>query len=145
VPEALREAERHFARAFATNERVLIEVKTLGVAIHYRLDPSAEAEALNLAAAFASTHGLELQRGKMMVEVRAAGFDKGTGIAALMERPPFAGSVPVFVGDDLTDEPGFTRCAAMGGAGILVGRERHTEAQYRLADVAAVHEWLAAL
>lgn len=144
-PPALDEAEDLFARTFGGNERIVIEVKTLGVAIHYRLDPSAEAAAVDLATDFASKHGLELQRGKMMVEVRSAGHDKGRGIAALLGMAPFAGTVPVFVGDDLTDEPGFARCAQMGGVGILVGEPRATAAQYRLPDVAAVHEWLAAL
>ena len=144
-PEALRDAKQHFADAFWGNEGVLIEAKTLGVAIHYRLDPSAEAAALRLATDFASRHELELQRGKMMVEVRSAGHDKGTGIATLMNMPPFSGSVPVFLGDDLTDEPGFRRCLEMGGAGVLVGPPRATAAQYWLPDVAAVHKWLEAV
>lgn len=144
APAALREAKHLFTQAFIENEDILIEAKTLGVAIHYRLDQSAETAAVRLAADFASKHGLELQRGKMMVEVRAAGHDKGSGIGALMSKVPFAGSVPIFVGDDLTDEPGFRRCAEMGGAGVLVGGPRPTAAQYRLPDVAAVHEWLAA-
>jgi trehalose 6-phosphate phosphatase len=144
APQALAEASREFARAFSSNAGVVIEVKSLGVAIHYRLDPSAEDKAMRLAAAFAQMPGLELQQGKMMVEVRSAGHDKGSGIAALMELAPFAGSAPVFLGDDLTDEPGFSRCSELGGAGILVGEPRPTAARYRLADVAAVHAWLAA-
>jgi trehalose 6-phosphate phosphatase len=144
-PAALRDAEQRFAEAFWGNERVFIETKTLGVAIHYRLDPSAEAAAVRLATEFASRHALELQRGKMMVEVRSPGHDKGSGIAILMSMAPFANSVPVFLGDDLTDEPGFQRCAEMGGAGVLVGTPRLTGAHYWLPDVAAVHEWLAAL
>ena len=142
TPEALRDAEHRFSEAFSGNEGVLIEVKTLGVAIHYRLAPSVEAAALRLATNFASKHGLELQRGKMMVEVRSAGHDKGSGIAALMSMPPFQSTVPVFLGDDLTDEPGFQRCAEMGGTGVLVGAARPTAAQYRLPNVRAVHEWL---
>ena len=143
-PDALREAERAFAAAFAKAEGVVIEPKTLGVAIHYRLSPSSEAEAERLASEFATRHALELQRGKMMVEVRTAGHDKGSGIAALMRMPAFAGTRPVFVGDDLTDEPGFQLCAQLGGAGVLVGAPRPTAAQFRLPTVAAVHEWLAA-
>ncbi|MDQ3471655.1 MAG: trehalose-phosphatase [Pseudomonadota bacterium] len=144
APAALGKAEHLFAQAFIGNEGIFIEVKTLGVAIHYRLDPSAEAAAVSLAHDFASNHGLKLQRGKMMVEVRSAGHDKGSGIAALMNMPPFAGSVPIFLGDDLTDEPGFRRCSEIGGAGVLVGEPRPTAAQYWLPDVAAVHAWLAA-
>lgn len=144
-PAALREAEALFTDAFAARAGVLIEVKTLGVAIHYRLDPSAEAEANRLAQAFAAGNALDVQEGKMMVELRAPGHDKGSGIAGLMARTPFAGHRPLFLGDDVTDEPGFARCAEMGGAGVLVGAPRPTAASYRLPDVAAVHAWLGAL
>jgi trehalose 6-phosphate phosphatase len=81
----------------------------------------------------------------MMVEVRSPGHDKGSGIATLMSMPPFSGSMPLFLGDDVTDEPGFHRCAEMGGAGVLVGSPRPSAAQYWLPDVTAVHNWLAAL
>ena len=144
-PAILRAAEQRFAEAFMTNERIVIEAKTLGVAIHYRLDQSQEAAAIRLASDFASMHGLDLQNGKMMVEVRVGGHDKGSGVAALMSVAPFAGSAPVFIGDDLTDEPAFRRCIELGGTGILVGAPRPSAAQYRLPDVAAVHVWLAAL
>lgn len=144
-PKALRDAEQRFADAFRGNEGVLIEAKTLGVAIHYRLDPSAEAAALLLARDFAAKYALTLQRGKMMVEVRSPGHDKGSGIATLMGMPPFSESVPLFLGDDLTDEPGFHRCAELGGAGVLVGAPRPTAAKYWLRDVTAVHQWLEAL
>ena len=143
-PAALREAAQLFTNAFMNNDRVLIEVKTFGVAIHYRLDPDAHAAAVRLAADFASKRRLELQSGKMMVEVRLGGCDKGSGIAALMCVAPFAGSVPIFLGDDLTDEAGFRRCTELGGAGVLVGKPRPTAATYWLPDVAAVREWLAA-
>lgn len=143
-PESLAEAGRLFAQAFRSNSGVVIEEKTLGTAIHYRLDPAAEDAATALASDFAARHGLDLQHGKMMIEVRSAGHDKGSGIAGLMALPPFAGSAPVFLGDDLTDESGFERCATLGGTGILVGEPRPTAARYRLADVAAVHAWLSA-
>lgn len=144
-PQALQDAESLFAAFFADNPRVIIEVKTLGVAIHYRLGPSAEAEANRLAEAFAAAHGLHVQKGKMMVELRAPGHDKGDGIAELMKLDPFRGFAPVFVGDDVTDEPGFARCREMGGFGVLVGSPRPTAADCRLGDVAAVHAWLGSL
>jgi trehalose 6-phosphate phosphatase len=121
----------------------VVEEKSLGVGVHYRLDPGVEAEAHALAAKLAEAHDLEVQKGKMMVELRLPGHDKGSAIAAMLSEPPFAECRPVFLGDDLTDEPGFAACAAAGGAGVLVGAPRETAAAYRLADVAAVRAWLA--
>lgn len=144
-PVSLHDAEALFVRTFASEEGVIIEVKTLGVAIHYRLAPLIESAATELAETFASKHALHLQKGKMMVELRAPGHDKGSGIAELMKMVPFRDHRPIFLGDDLTDEPGFAHCEARGGSGILVGAPRATAARYRLDDVAAVHAWLASL
>lgn len=144
-PALLDEAEALFVATFRGEDGVIVEVKSLGVAIHYRLDPSAAARAKVLAETFAARHGLLVQEGKMMVEVRVGGHDKGSGIAALMDGAPFAGRRPVFLGDDVTDEPGFAQVRGMGGFGVLVGASRPTEARHRLTEVAAVHGWLRAL
>ena len=91
----------------------------------------------------AKRYGMRHQRGSMVHELRAPGWDKGDVVRALMREPPFASGSPVFVGDDLTDEDGFAAAVSLGGSAVLVGESRPTEAQYRLPDVAAVHAWLA--
>ena len=141
-PPALIEAEHAIRAIFADREGIVVEVKTLGVAVHYRLAPEAEPAARRLVRSLAINNGLAVQEGKMMIELRAAGHDKGSGIATLMARSPFAGTVPVFAGDDVTDEAGFVAVAALGGVGVLVGPERATAARHRLQDVAAVRAWL---
>lgn len=141
-PPALAAAETHFRKTFAHTDGALLEVKTLGLALHYRQNPALEDATIAAAEAFGRDHGLVLQRGKMMVELRADGPNKGHAITALMAGPHFANHLPLFLGDDDTDEPGFTACAALGGAGVLVGPPRDTAARYRLPDVTAVHAWL---
>ena len=141
-PQALTSAEESIRTAFAGRDGVVVEVKSLGVAVHYRMAPDAETAARALVQRLASEHGLAVQEGKMMVELRTAGHDKGSGIAALMRQAPFAGSVPVFVGDDVTDEAGFAMARALGGFGVLVGPARATAARFRLDNVAAVRAWL---
>ncbi len=144
-PAALIGAETLFAETFADEAGVILEVKSLGVAVHYRLAPSVGPRAIALAQSWGPRNGLHVQLGKMMVELRSTGQDKGSGIAALMACAPFDGHRPVFVGDDDTDEPGFAYCEAAGGFGILVGAPRPTAARFRVPDVAAVHGWLASL
>ena len=140
-PAALDEVAARFRGFAETLPGVLVEVKPLGVGLHYRGVPDAEAACRALAEDLAASTGLTLQRGKMVFELRAPG-DKGRAIAALMASPPFAGTRPVFLGDDLTDEPGFATVARLGGAGVLVGPARATEAAYRLPDVDAALRWL---
>ena len=57
-------------------------------------------------------------------------------------RPPIAGSTPIFLGDDVTDEAGFAAVAELGGWGVHVGDVPVTAARYQLDDVTAVHNWL---
>lgn len=140
LAEALA-AMRELARA---RPGLLVEDKPFGVALHFRQLPEAEAECHALAEALAERHALRLQPGKMMVEVRAPGGDKGTAIRTLMREEPIARGLPLFMGDDLTDEPGFVAAAELGGAGVLVGPERATAARYRLQGVPATLDWLEA-
>jgi len=144
VPPDLAEARSEIAAFAQGKEGLLVEEKPAGVALHFRLAPEREAEALALVEAIASRTGLEVQRGKMVAELRPPGADKGDALAALMREPPFAGARPLFVGDDLTDERGFEAAARLGGGGVLVGAPRATAALWRLPDVAAVAAWLGA-
>jgi trehalose 6-phosphate phosphatase len=137
------EATRTAVTRFAEGRRgLLVEHKPAGVALHYRLAPEEEAGARALMNALAEEHGMIVQRGNQVVELRPRGADKGDALRAIMAEPAFHGARPVFVGDDLTDEHGFEAAAALGGAGILVGPDRPTAARFRLADVAAVSDWL---
>jgi len=144
APQALAEARTALAHFAAGAPGLLVEDKPASVALHYRLAPERESAALALAESLAARTGLAVQRGKMVVELRPPGADKGDAVRALMAEPPFAGAVPVVVGDDLTDEDGFRAAAALGGFGILVGAARETAARYRLPGVEAVHAWLEA-
>jgi hypothetical protein len=141
-PTVLVEVENAMSRLAGSHPGTLVEVKPLGVALHFRRCPSAEAACVSLASGLAETHGLNLQPGKMMIEVRGGGGDKGTAIRLLMREPDMAGTRPVFMGDDLTDEPGFAAAAELGGAGILVGERRESAALYRLNGVDDTLAWL---
>ena len=54
-----------------------------------------------------------------------------------MARPPFAGRVPVYIGDDVTDEDGIRAALALGGEGWRVAEV--------FGDAAGVRAWLRAL
>ncbi len=119
-----------------------VELKPLSAALHYRGVPDIEAEVRVFGDAVAARSGLKAQHGSMVLEFLTPGSDKGEATRAFMAEPPFIGTVPVFVGDDLTDEDGFRTAHELGGFGILVGPARPTFAAFRLADQAAVHAWL---
>jgi trehalose 6-phosphate phosphatase len=58
-----------------------------------------------------------------------------------MKEKPFAGRVPVFLGDDLTDEDGFRVVQRLGGISIKIGAGE-TVAPWRLDHPAAARTWL---
>jgi trehalose 6-phosphate phosphatase len=122
---------------------VVVEAKPLSVALHYRNAPDVEIQVGAFADDLVSRTGLKLQRGVMVAEFLSPGMDKGRAVRAFMVEPPFFGTVPLFIGDDLTDEDGFRAVAAFGGLGVLVGPPRQTYARFRLESVDAVHAWLA--
>lgn len=111
---------------------VRVEDKRFSVALHYRGAPSlgatvlARVRALVDAAmhdpALAAEGGLRLLPGKMLVEVKRAGFDKSLAVARFLAGRPFAGRRPVFVGDDVTDEVAVAWVADHDGLGFAVGR-----------------------
>jgi trehalose 6-phosphate phosphatase len=123
---------------------VIVEDKMLSVALHYRNRPQAAKPAAELAQRLVTRHDGDLivQNGKMMVEVRPGCADKGTAIADFLDETPFAGRVPVFVGDDVTDETGFALVNTRSGYAIRVGDEPQTVARYRVPDVVGVIDWL---
>lgn len=127
------------------NAGLISEVKPGAVALHFRMRPELEAKVEDFAAALvAGQPELSLRYGKMVVEIAAGHRTKGDAIAAFMREPPFAGRLPVFVGDDITDEDGFAVVAAMGGKTIRIG-EGPTCAALRAADRGEVERWLVAL
>jgi trehalose 6-phosphate phosphatase len=121
---------------------MIVEEKSFGVALHYRMAPHAEPAARTLAGRLARELRLYLQEGKMMVELRLAGGDKGGAVHRLMPERLLAGTTPVFAGDDLTDEPGFAAALEHGGHAILVGEPRGTNANYWLPSPQEFRNWL---
>ncbi|MFN3523643.1 MAG: trehalose-phosphatase [Phenylobacterium sp.] len=139
---ALGEARRAML-AFASADRGLeVEDKALSVALHYRRAPGASEAVRDLGGRLSAALGLARQDGDCVVELRTPGPTKGDAVMSFMAEAPFEGGVPVFVGDDLTDEDAFAAVAAAGGFGVLVGPLRETRATHRLGGVDQVLAWL---
>jgi trehalose 6-phosphate phosphatase len=122
---------------------LFVEDKGLSLALHFRAAPQLEHEMHAAVHAIVAElgAGYVVQTGKLVVELRPTGSDKGEAIAAFMSEEPFRARVPVFIGDDATDEHGFATVNAMGGHSVKVG-EGPTIARWRLPDVRAVERWL---
>jgi len=117
---------------------VVIERKTLTLVLHFHDSPAFASPALDFAyGACREVAGFVPQAGRGVIEFKPIGADKGKGVQRVMARAPFAGRLPVFVGDDLPDEAGFAVVNDMGGISIRVG-DGDSVAKYRLPNVEAV-------
>jgi trehalose 6-phosphate phosphatase len=137
------DALRQRAAALAQRHpELLVEDKGASVALHFRAAPhlAGEVQAC-LEEWLAEAADFTLQEGKMVLEAKPAGRDKGTALLEFMAEPPFRGRQPVFLGDDVTDEYGFQAVNRLGGLAVKVGQGT-SAAPWRLPDVAAVHAWL---
>lgn len=126
-------------RFVADHPGLLLEDKGATLALHFRARPDLAVEALIFMRRFAPSDDIAVQEGKCVVELKPAAFDKGSAIKTLMSKAPFTGRMPVFYGDDLTDEAGFTYVNMIGGLSVRIGaRATPTEARAHLADPSEV-------
>lgn len=150
VPAALPEIKRELEAFVAGRPGLLLEDKGHALALHYRLAPERADEVAGVMERVVrlGADELALQPGKMVVEMRPRHASKAGALLRLMASPPFAGRMPVAVGDDLTDETMLMAARDMGGLAIGVGGgiSRPSERERaQLADPDAVRDWIARL
>lgn len=144
LKETLRD-ELH--RLAAADPRLVIEDKNYAIAVHYRLAREREAFLrTEIAGALSRTgnDGLEILPGKAVLEVKPREVSKGLAVSGLMTARPFAGRVPLFIGDDVSDESVYARLPEFSGCGYSVGRPIRG-AQGTLRSPHEVRTWLASL
>ena len=81
---------------------------------------------------------IEAAWGKGVVELRPRGLNKGVVVREVLKN--YSGRVPVYIGDDVSDETVFPVLGATG-ISIKVG-QGETTAQFRLKDIPAVIDYL---
>lgn len=140
-----------FAQFSDTHPKAMVEDKGMAVALHFRRAPELADEAAALARRLAADpiangdDGLVLQHGKMVVEFRPRGPHKGDVVDEFMAMEPFKGRIPVFIGDDVTDEDGFNAVNRLSGHSIRVGPPQNSAAKWRIGGVAELRDWLEGL
>ncbi|SMF12216.1 trehalose 6-phosphatase [Tistlia consotensis] len=128
-------------------EGVLLERKRFSIAIHYRhVAPEAVQAVRDAVAAQLARHPqLKGLSGKKVLELQPAlDWNKGRAIVALTEEEGIgAESLPIFLGDDTTDETAFEALAGRGVCIVLEGEEdRETAAGLRLGDPTEARRYL---
>lgn len=128
----------------------IVEDKGLSVSLHYRLVP--KDLVAHLKAAFrrevlplVRAAELTILPGKKVIEVRPGlNWTKGHAALWLVRRMSYRTLLPIYIGDDRTDEDAFG--ALRGGITIRVGADRRSKAHYYVRSVKetlALLEWMA--
>jgi trehalose 6-phosphate phosphatase len=133
-PLLVRETEARFG----ARKGVVVELKSFGLGLHYRLAPQLREPLARWAQACAEEHDLVIQEGDQVFELRLPGADKGDAVRTIMGLRGFAGARPLYIGDDLTDIAAIAAARELGGRGIAVGERIAGHADETLADVAEV-------
>lgn len=115
-----------------------VEYKTSGITVHFRRAAAAQDEASRLLSALMSEApgGAEILPAKMAIELKLTPANKGKAIADLMEDEPYRRRIPIFAGDDVTDEPGFAVVKALGGVPLAMDKAFQSEPR-------GLRDWLA--
>jgi trehalose 6-phosphate phosphatase len=148
LPE-LDQAERELGEALAGIEGHAVERKRFSIAIHYRRVAAGDVGRLQRAVEqIAARHkGLRQAEGKKVLRLQPdIDWDKGQAVLWLLERLGLdrPDVVPVYVGDDVTDEDAL-EVLRERGVGIVVRGEddaRPSAARYALADPDDVRRFL---
>ena len=141
------------SKALGKVRGVQVEDKGLTLSVHYRnVDEDKTEEVKNtferVMATARSLGRVRIVPGKKVLEVRPpVDWDKGKAIALLADRfgKPTARkeALPIFLGDDVTDEDGFKAVEERHGISVFVGEEtQDSSARYYLKSPAEVEEFL---
>jgi trehalose-phosphatase len=145
------------SRTVGRTRGVIVEDKGLSLSVHYRLVEEDKTEEVKntfqrIAGGAEVLGKVKITSGKKVYEVRpAVAWDKGKAVKLLMKRygkgGRKSGLLPIYLGDDLTDEDGFKVIENYGnGLSVLVGEQnQHSAARYFLKSPAEVATFLGIL
>jgi trehalose 6-phosphate phosphatase len=157
IAEEMRPFLQMLNQALSTTLRgikgVFVEDKGLTVSVHYRLVDDTEERRVKDAFSRVTdplhvTGKIRITQGKKVYEIRPpVDWDKGKAIAWLIakckEVRGKSGALPIYLGDDLTDEDGFKVIERNNGISIFVGEESfHSIARYFLKSPEEVVQFL---
>jgi trehalose 6-phosphate phosphatase len=126
VDKGLMQSFRDKLRAYTDRHPgLLLEDKKLSIAIHFRHASNLQAgvEAILRETIAGHDSVFHVQHGKMLAEIKPRISNKGFAIQRFMQTPPFRGRIPLFIGDDITDEDGFRAVNELGGISVKVGHD----------------------
>jgi len=152
----LKKIKGELENGLSSRRGVLIEDKGFSLSVHYRLAdketvPEIKTRFYTLIFPYEFTNRVQVKPGKMILEIRPpVSWDKGKVVLWLLDRCKSAMRnkkrevLPIYIGDDKTDEDAF---GSLKGRGITisVGGHKKTKARFYLKDPEEVTDFLEAV
>lgn len=143
----LDDAQRELDGALAEIAGAQVERKRFAIAVHFRrVAPSRVVDVEAVVDDVLARHPrLRKTGGKMIFELRPdIAWDKGRAAIWVLKQLDLDGAdvLPIYIGDDLTDEDAFRRLAERGLGIVVRDGPRATAARYALEDVEDVRRFL---
>jgi len=147
----LRKIKAALTKQFGNIKGVIVEDKILTLSLHYRLVSAKDFRIIErifpkLVSPYRKTKKIRITRGKKVFEVRPnIAWDKGRAVLWFLKK--VAGkskAIPVYIGDDVTDEDAF-KALRKKGVTMRVGRSSGSAAQKFLRNVPAVYKFIESL
>jgi len=151
LKSVIRNIAEELSKRLSSIKGVLIEDKGLTLSIHYRLVdkkdmPCFERIFSEVTNPYAVRDKIKINSGKKVYEIKPpVQWDKGKVVLWLMARQQFVSGknkvLPIYIGDDVTDEDAF-KILKRKGLTIFVGEPENSAADYYLKDAEEVTRFL---
>lgn len=121
--ETIKDITEKLEYVIGSVKGVVVENKGLTASIHYRMADRGEIECiLKVVKETALSYAFVITKGKKVVEVRPdVSWNKGKAVLWLIRQNGFRGTMPIYIGDDKTDEDAFAALKRKG-LSISVGQ-----------------------
>lgn len=124
-----------------------LEDKGWSLAVHARFAEAVEAEAVmqeahQMGARAAAQGPFQLLGGDRFLEIAPESASKAKTVEYFLSFPEYAGSLPLYLGDDDKDEAAYPAVQALGGVAIKVGDRGESVANLQLANPQEARLWL---
>jgi trehalose-phosphatase len=137
---------------YKNRKEIIIEDKTYSLAFHYRLLPENKVQPLiehieDITKKIDQQNQIQLIYGAKVIELRAQGWNKGKAIDLLLnENHSTEDILPIYIGDDTTDEDAFKQIKKQGITIYVKNNDyKKTNAEYFVYNPEEVHFFLQSL
>lgn len=145
VPESdvdFNQIHLELEKACEAYPQLYLEKKAYASVIHFRAHPELDEVAQHITHTIAAQHPeIRLNAGKCVYELMLKDADKGQAISRLYQSLNLSNLIPIFIGDDHTDESGFDAINQLDGLSIKVG-DGLTSAQFRFKNVGTTADFI---